>query len=233
MCAAGSRVAHQWYGCCLASTKVGQAKVPGPEGQQERGGGVLNVAIETINTTSLRPSLSTLCESDTVVHCIQEHGLRMSEIKPTKCIAAKMGCDLCASPPAPGMLRASAGAAILAKKVAGLVAVSPVVPALKELQAQGRCIMGMLNFAQKEPLFVFSVYGWSGSHSATSLRESTQRLMAAVVDECRMLRTTSFIICGDMNCEIQDVPSVQLAISEGFIVDVASVQHLNGGGPPL
>eukprot|EP00969_Alexandrium_andersonii_P298688 13204216-Alexandrium_andersonii.AAC.1 len=58
------------------------------------------------------------------MHCAQERGAKQSEIRPATCVAAKVGCDLCASPPAPGMLRASVAAAVLAKKAAGWVAVA-------------------------------------------------------------------------------------------------------------
>eukprot|EP00969_Alexandrium_andersonii_P026663 1163261-Alexandrium_andersonii.AAC.1 len=83
------------------------------------------------------------------------------------------------------------------------------------------------------PLFVFNLYGWPSSHTRQDLRAKTEALAQATLQEAESLKGAPFLICGDFNAELSDLPSFQLQIAEGTLVDVAAERHLNGGLPPL
>eukprot|EP00969_Alexandrium_andersonii_P113002 4994849-Alexandrium_andersonii.AAC.1 len=88
-------------------------------------------------------------------------------------------------------------------------------------------------FGGPTPLFVVSFYGWANGHDQRPERDKTERLLDLIVQEVGLLKGASVVLCGDLNCEIGDVPSLALEVAASRLVDLGACQHLNGNGPPV
>eukprot|EP00969_Alexandrium_andersonii_P089365 3944759-Alexandrium_andersonii.AAC.1 len=83
------------------------------------------------------------------------------------------------------------------------------------------------------PLVLVNVYAYQGSHQASEARERTRALLAAVFEELAAMPFAPFVIAGDLNAEISDLPIIEAMVEQQQLFDVAAMSELNGGRPPL
>eukprot|EP00969_Alexandrium_andersonii_P239830 10588182-Alexandrium_andersonii.AAC.1 len=71
-----------WSGVACASTRIGQAKVPGPSQGFEVSEDAAMIRLTSVNVTSLRPHLQGVCGFNSQFVAVQEHALTHADQKP-------------------------------------------------------------------------------------------------------------------------------------------------------
>ena len=102
----------------------------------------------------------------------------------------------------------------------------PHTPQMASIMNNGRIQYVGIPTSTGTQLSVINLYGWSGSHGNPELLERTSDMIEAVIHEVSYIDTSPFMICGDLNCDLEDVASLVHAIDSGFLVNLGTCAHL-------
>ncbi len=94
----------------------------------------------------------------------------------------------------------------------------------------GRVDAYVMEFVGNSVMF-FVIYGWTGGHTDREAAQRTDSLFEAIEEEVAMHPRCPTCICGDVNADVADIPTLEAMVSIGPWTDCGQQAHLWGGIP--
>ena len=92
----------------------------------------------------------------------------------------------------------------------------------------GRINIKVCHLGGKCGIYVMNVYGWTNGSTCTPAAARTDALFAAGRGELRELPPLPCLICGDINANTKNLPSLVAMLNDGW-TDVGHQSHWRGG----
>ena len=93
----------------------------------------------------------------------------------------------------------------------------------------GRCGHHALEIGSHATLGVGNFYGWQGGHTNTCAAARTNKLIVAYTNEIEHHPPSPRILCGDLNCEPEDLPQLLHLMKQHHLVDIGKETDNWGG----
>eukprot|EP00973_Karenia_brevis_P010330 1399745-Karenia_brevis.AAC.1 len=99
-----------------------------------------------------------------------------------------------------------------------------------KIHQNGRIQTTAILLPNNTQIYIINVYGWVNATSDDVAASRTDDLFDAIEAELAALPPAQFIICGDLNCSPQRLPTLDRMIADGKIIDVGSHPECFGHG---
>ncbi len=124
----------------------------------------------------------------------------------------------------------SAGVGAACREPHMLVMLEPRSENFKAAQKMGRLAAFALEFEEASVVF-FVIYGWTGGHTDNAAAQRTDSLFEAIEEEASLLPQGPKCILGDVNADVDDLPTLEAMVDQGGWTDCGNQAHIWGGAP--
>ena len=171
--------------------------------------------VESINITSFKAAEEALLRRHTPVF-FQEHALPASVHEGWLKRARGRGFTLILSPPDPAAAVAKGGVGILAPVDYRPTEMPARSGAFVKARALGRVMRVVLRTGLHTAITVYNVYGFPGAHHDKGKALRTDAILSAVMEEIEAWGDTCVALLGDLNADLEDLPSIQNFLARGW-----------------
>ena len=182
------------------------------------------VIFETQNLASLRKHLKTVGSRQVHVAALQEISLDNHEIGTMRAALAKLGWESNISCTCPEHSKATAGVATVVRKPGTARRHIPKTKEFEDAILTGRISITTVCVNATETVYCINCYGWTNGHNCKATAARTDALFQALQCELPYLASHPMAIFGDINADIEDLPTLAAMVQEGW-TDVGGVAH--------
>eukprot|EP00973_Karenia_brevis_P014759 2015092-Karenia_brevis.AAC.1 len=97
-----------------------------------------------------------------------------------------------------------------------------------EVVASGRIQLTAILLPNNSQIYLFNLYGWVNSTLDDVAAHRTDDLFDAIETELAELPTAQYIICGDLNCSPDRLPTLDRMLDTGSVIDVGGHPEVFG-----
>ena len=208
----------------------GSSSECGPQSHADLDDSVIWVAC--INITHIATTLPLLVQRGLTF--FQEHSLPDCSHPAFVRLASGAKRRLLLGPCDPESKRPSAGVGAIHPLSLQLCTTRPITARFAKAVRLGRVRRFALPTGFKGVVVFYVIYGWTGGHTCARAARRTNKLIDAVCPEAVAQRDLCTFICGDLNADPADIPTIQWLLVQQHWCDVGAQAQLWGeaaGGP--
>ena len=184
------------------------------------------IDIQSLNITSLSANTELLAKMSGHLIFLQELAATKAMVKKSAKYLREMGWKIYASPVAETIK--GSGVGVMARTPLTVIEWKPRSATYKALYSIGRCAIYGIE-VQGEAMWFAVIYGATGGHCSQEAAQKTDIAMACLIDELADVVGDPMGIIGDVNAEIEDIPTAwDLVENEGW-KDLGEHAHIWGG----
>ena len=197
----------------LLLAQSGKPPNPGPEH-------AIDILVQ--NVTSLATTIGDITNLVTDFAFLQEVSVPSNEIADNvqKIKTAGLKCQITGPDPE---MKCTGGLAAIYKPHNKCIKLQPITAQFKNIYHNGRVQLLGLPTASGALCVVVNLYLWSGSSGNSELLDRTNNLLEVVFDELAQYPRSPWLILGDFNTDLEEVPILNDFLTRGEVFDIGSI----------
>ena len=106
--------------------------------------------------------------------------------------------------------------------------IKPTTQKLQKIINGGRVQLTGIILPGNVLIVVFNIYLWTNGHTDPKALQRSIDLLDAVTNEWDSLPPGPKMLCGDFNCDLEDLPDVSRRLHDGTLIDLGAQAFLFG-----